>query len=101
MDGGNVHRLWQPIRQLQVESPGRSPPDPLAVAHDDVEVRLLIAKIQKDLIVVGWPGDLMHFDGDASLLFEVFAQFLQTGGRIPLGPPYSDGFFLPVSSMTH
>ena len=51
-------------------------PDPLTVTDDDIEICLVVTKVQKHLILISAPGNLMHVDSDPGFLLENMAQFL-------------------------
>ena len=76
MDRAHINGLGQPIGQLQIQPLGRAAADPLAVADDDVEIGLLVAEIEKDLVLISGPGNLVHLDGNPGLLGELVTQLL-------------------------
>ena len=51
-------------RQIDVEALGGAAPQPLAVAHHDVERRLGLAELLEHLILKAGPGDLVDLDLD-------------------------------------
>src|SRR5205823_2301470 len=78
---------------IDIKLVGRAFPDPLAVANDDVKIRLREREILEDLILVAAPGDLVDVDLDAGFLREILPELAQAFGRRPLGPPDRDRLF--------
>src|SRR5262249_38673907 len=91
VDRFEIDHLREPISEIEVELARGAAPEPLAVPDDDVERRRLVAEVEKDLILVVAPGNLLHLDGDTRFLLVVAAELLEAVGRCPLGPPDRDG----------
>jgi hypothetical protein len=91
VDGLDVDDLGEPVGQVEVELARRAAAEPLAVTDDDVERRRLLAEIEKHLILVVAPGDLVNLDRHARFLLVVVAELLQSIGGRPLCPPDRDG----------
>ena len=80
----------QPVGQIHVKTARRASSDPLTIANHNVKIRFIIPEIEKDLILIRRPGNLVDFNGNTRFLFEFIAQFLKSIRGVPLRPPYSD-----------
>ena len=80
----------QPVGQIHVKTARRAASNPLTIANHDIKIRFIISKIEKDLILIRRPGNLVNFNGNTRFLFEFIAQFLKPIRGIPLRPPYCD-----------
>ena len=87
MDSLNVHGRWEPVRQFEVQTLSSPASNPLTVADHDVEVRFFVAEVEKDLILIRRPWNLLYLDGDSRFGLKIIAQFLQGRSGLPLGPP--------------
>ena len=87
MDRLNVHGRWEQVHQLEIQTLSSPASNPLTVADHDVEVRFVVAEVEKDLILIRRPWNLLYFDGDSRFGLRIIAQFLQGRSGLPLGPP--------------
>ena len=93
MHGLHVHIRRQPVGEIDVKLVRRAFADPLAVADDDIEIRLRQREVLEDLVLIAAPGDLIDVDLDAGFLREILSQLAQALGRCRLGPPDRDRLF--------
>ena len=90
MNFAYINCRGQPVGQIDVKTARRASSNPLTIANHNVKIRFIIAKIEKDLILIRRPGNLVDFDGNPRFLLEFIAQFLKSIRGIPLRPPYCD-----------
>ena len=90
MNFAYINCRGQPVGQIYVKTARRASSNPLTIANHNVKIRFIIAKIEKDLILIRRPRNLVDFNGNTHFLFKFIAQFLKPIRGIPLRPPYCD-----------